>query len=308
MLSPTDLREKYDSCYLSEAPDGLLIPWKPLSVGDFLKYRDIFREKLFAPSIIETEIFCKCVLDKILVKNIDKQKAGTITFVVAGILEASGPVSLNEFNNRLNYSRQLCASSPLHSAVSIIMQAFPGCGPEYLYSLDYETLMIRLAQAEERLLKLNILSEPIVLEDKSQPIETKKKSKISNEDLKRLYEEQGIQVPDKSAENFKLKPGARPPGKFQEEIGNKNKPKQKNGQTIITKEQMSERFATGSDMEDKCLLEHQMIEDLSSIYPDYIKDIKQGKSPSIKTVEERAKEAKIRAETRSPVRKSIKTK
>ena len=58
MLSPTDLREKYDSCYLSEAPDGLLIPWKPLSVGEFLKYRDIFREKLFAPSIIETEIFC----------------------------------------------------------------------------------------------------------------------------------------------------------------------------------------------------------------------------------------------------------
>jgi len=283
--------------------DGQVIPWKSLSIGEFLKYRDILRAGVYAPSVIEAEIFCQCVLDPVIISHIEDQKAGTITTVVTAILNASGPISLDDFNNRLNSNRRK-AKEPLNQAVAIICQAFPGYTPDILEKLDCEALMFRLAQAEDRLLAMGFLSEPIVFEGTEQP--KKKKPKIDKEALKKIYESQGITegVSRSPQKDFKLKADTKNPkkmnrpGKFTEEITPRNSNKVKDGKVIITNAQMAERFATGKDMEDLCLMEAEMAKDVALIYPDYAKQMTTGKTVEIKTVEERVNDAKIRADER----------
>lgn len=275
-VTPSDLRERYGSVYITETTDGQIIPWKPLSIGEWLQFREAFASGFYASSVLETEIFKKCVTDQLVVKTIDKQKVGTITTVVAQILFQSGPQNTNEFNAHLDHCRGI-AQQPVHQIVSIICQVFAAYKPEEVYALDYETLMLRLAQAEERLFKMGLKTEPFRLLDNNEEQEVQPKKRYDPNKLKEAFD--NTRAPDQSVRSNK--------SKQLDQIKPKHSEKIKNNKIIISKEQMAERFASGSDIEDLPLLEHQMFKDAESIYKDYLDDIRAGKALDIKTPEER---------------------
>ena len=59
--------------------------------------------------------------------------------------------------------------------------------------MDYETFMLRLAQAEKKLLDLGIIKEPVVMREKEK--DQKKTVQRPKIDAKKLWEEQQQQIP-----------------------------------------------------------------------------------------------------------------
>jgi hypothetical protein len=169
-------------------------------MGDYLKYAADYSRGLIPNSIIEDEIFRKCVTDRSIISQIPFLKAGTITTVVLNIWEYSGPVGISEFNNDLEMARQVLFNSDtkaIHELVQIISMAFP-YKPEEIYAMDYETFMFRLAQAEKKLLELKIIEQPVSMEGPKEEVR-KSTPKIEKPhlDAKRLWEEQEGIVPKK---------------------------------------------------------------------------------------------------------------
>lgn len=293
-MSLADLREIYGSCYLTETPDGQLIPWKQLTIGEFMEYEALLHSPILPPSIIETEIFSKCVLDRTLVNNIALQKAGTIPLVVSHIMRYSGPASINEFNSILDMQRSV-AERPIHQIASLICQAFPSYTLEQVYSMDFYTMGLRLAQAEQKLIRLGVITEPISLVDPSTvPSKPQKqRPQIDPKKLKNLYDKSKASPPP-------------PP------VGSANKIKQvvpedlgeskagPTGETIISFAEMAKALDDGSDEN----LEKQMKQEAKSIYGNYL-----GKDGKVKipSHEERVEQAKQRmAENRKNAAKAKK--
>lgn len=274
MYAINTLRREFGDNYVTEFPDGTIVPWKLLSIGDFLKYQIQFKSNVQIPAEIENEIFQKCVLDKAQVKTFLQLKAGIVSTVATLIMNHSGPSNPDELNYTLSLGRTVAQQS-IHKIVSIITQAFPGYIPEQLYDMEYEVLILRLAQAEDKLLTLGILNEPIsfgVIDDKTQP--PLKKEKTKKIDLKKQYEQQKIiktavsQPPTKSVK-----------------------------QTIITKHDILEHDASGLGHEqlDNSIEKKKMIDDTAKFYKDYIEQLQNKQQLKFKTDEERIAEAKIRS-------------
>ncbi len=284
MMNLSDLREIYGSVYLTETPDGLRIPWKPLSMGDFIDYEALLRNNPYTSSIIENEIFTKCVLDKSILKNIDLQKAGTINLIVTCIMQYSGPQEINEFNQTLDIYRAV-AEQPMHHMITVICQAFPSYTPDDLYKLDYQTLMLRLAMAESKLMRIGALQEPIRLysEAEEKKIQEKpKKKKIDIEKLQEAFYEQ-------------KKPSSKPAKIAEDELPDLAS-SSTDKEFIVPLDNMNVKFASGADMEDLPLIEHKMKQEGLDLYKDYIDQMKSGNKVKIKTYEERVQEAHKRSE------------
>jgi len=295
MQTPSDLREKYGSVYISELSDGILVPWKALSVKDYIDYANDLQRGFITKETIYLEIFNKCVVDDFIKKNINKQKAGTIETVVDHIIRESGPSNPNDFfNAHLNFARNTVNSNIFHTAVGLICAAFPGYKPEEVYQLEYPDLMVRLAQAELHLLRIGYLEEPLAMaelegENKSPP------PKIENSQLKSIFdrqEQEKQQLEQQAAQRIRKNQR-----KVQEEISPPQKNKTKDGRLVVTKEEMQVRQTVG-DMDEAPFLEHQMLEEAAEIYKDYLEDVKAGKKVIIKSPEERLKERKMKSKTR----------
>ena len=276
-INLSELRSLHGTCYITQTSDGQFIPWKPLSIGEWLKYKDAFGTNLYAPAVLENEIFKLCVLDPFIVKHIDKQKAGTVTTIVNNIITQSGPQNVNEFNGHLNYARNL-AQQPIHQIVSIICQIFSAYKPEEVYALDYETLMLRLAQAEERMFKMGLKTEPFELRDESGKFSQKagrKNKRFDSDKLKEAFEQlKNTNIPKNKQ-------------KVIEDITPTAQSKVKNNSIIVTKEEMATNYAIGGHADDIFDAEQQMLKDAALLYKDYLEDVKSGKPVKIKSVEER---------------------
>lgn len=289
----SDLREQYGSVYITELPDGQLIPWNPLSLKDFINYTNDFQRGFVTTQTLENEIFCKCAVDEFTVKNINKQKAGTISTVVGHILQESGisTDSLLLLNNHLNQARIEFQNNPYHEMINLICVAFPAYKPEDVYSLKFETFKLRFVQAEYHLLKIGYITEPLSIINKDENSESQpnfpKKEPI---DLKAAFEANELQ---------KQKERKIPKNKqiIKEDIAPTQRNKIKNGKLIITKEEMSAKTAIG-DMDEAPFMEHQMLEDAAVIYRNYLEDAKAGKEVIIKTPEQRLQEKKMKDKAR----------
>lgn len=287
-----DLREQYGDVFVSETPDGLIIPWKPLSIGDYFEYENRFAMNLMPPSILEDEIFKKCVTDKVLVDGIDRLKAGTVTTVVATIMQNSGPVSANDIEAGLNQGRAR-SRQIIHNLVTTICQAFPSYKPDELYDLDFSTFMLRLAQAEDRLLRAGVIKEPLSItsEEPEQvtptpkaPEPEKKKPKVDLSKLKQEFDKQnwGPLV------DTNKKPVASKPDK--EVYGDMTK------KTVITKADTDEHAAAiGGSAIDTTIDQNQMLKDTANIYKDYVDQQNKTGKLAIPPYEERMKAAQERA-------------
>ena len=195
-----DLREQHGEVYVCETPDGLVIPWKPLSIGDFFEYERLFSMGMYSSSILEDEIFRKCVTDPVLVKGIDRLKAGTVTTVVAAIMQHSGPSGPDETKQVMDISRNR-AQQIQHKMVTLICQAFP-YKPDELYHLDFNTFMLRLAQAEDKLISTGQFKEPLRIgsveelqEEQQKPKPRRPADRADLNKLKRIYEARKEQQP-----------------------------------------------------------------------------------------------------------------
>ncbi len=291
-ITPTDLREIYGSVFVTEAPDGMIIPWKPLSLGDFLEYDSQFKHGITEHSVLENEIFCKCVTDSILVRNIHLQKAGTISLVVRSIMEHSGPTTINEMNNIMNHYRDI-ANQPIHQLVTVICRAFPGYTPDDIYQMDFHKMALRLAQAENKLITLGLMTEPIQIlppgaEEQVQQQE-KPKLKIDPKKLKEAFDLQETQPMSKIIKKARAE-GAKKldlsKGVEEEEL---DLGSTVDGEQFVVSTGM---MAAGLEVGDDDLA-RQMKKDAKSIYGDYLK---MGNKVKMKTQEERIQEAHKRME------------
>lgn len=268
--------------YLTQLEDGTEVSWKPLSIGEFIEYDKLIKSSRYPFSYIENEIFVRCVQERDLVKNIDSLPAGLVSAVVAGILLYSGPQSIDELTLALNIGRNI-AAEVLHMLATYICQAFPAYKLEDVYALDYTTFMLRVAQSENKMIRTGVVSEPLTFIDPNalpqESIPLEETPQANTQDLlNQYYEQERIKTP--------AAPRAVPGTK-----------QGKTEQTIIRESDMKESSVAlvGHEVTDKDLIEHQMVQETSAIYQDYLQQSKNGKI-TIKTPEQRKAEYLARAE------------
>lgn len=283
------LREEHGDVFATKLPTGQIIPWHPLSIGEFIRYQDTFTIGSHPPAYLENEIFKKCVLDLALVNNIDNIKAGIVSTVVATILVYSGPQSVDDLNQVLEFSRTN-AVKIVHDLASFICQAFPAYKPEDIYDMDYTTLMLRTAMAEKKMLQTGFISEPLNLEQSgvtaNKQVQEQQKREQKREESSKLldkyYEQQGIKVPDsvkKARQDMREKiiDHPKPPPLS---IASEKR-------TIITKADVMEHQAVLTGHEKDIVSQVKSTDDTAQVYDGYIKDLREGKELRILTDEER---------------------
>jgi hypothetical protein len=203
MREPYEVRQKYGGVYVTAFDDGLIVPWRPLDLGSFIKYTSDFTNPIIPFSCIEDEIFKRCVVDNTLVRQLPFLKAGIISTVVQNIWQLSGPSSIEGFNEDLAIARSIINGDlrSLHNLVDIICMAYP-YKPEEVYAMEYETLMLRAVQAEEKLMTLGIIKESIDMKDMTK-IKQKRDRRFADSatqdirpslDAKKLWEQQQQQI------------------------------------------------------------------------------------------------------------------
>lgn len=274
MKDLVQLRKIYGSVYLTILPDGTKVPWKPLSVQEFLEYESLRELNAYPIGCLEDEIFKKCVLDSSLVDVMDDLKAGIVSAVAATIMAHSGPQGVEDLTVFMNINR-MAMQGIIHKFVRMVCWAFPGYKPEDVYAMDYVTLMQRVALAEEKLLEAGLIGERLtfsVASDQQQSPQQRPRV-----DSKELFERQQRQ---------RQMPNIPAPAPGFSGIK----------QTIITGQEIVEHNAayTGHEQTDKILLEHKMVEDTAGIYQDYVQQMKDGKKVTIPSHEERLRAAKLR--------------
>jgi hypothetical protein len=183
------LRDRFGSVYVTAFPDGPTIPWKPLSLGDYIKFNADAARGLIPQAQIENEIFRSCVLDQVFIQQLPFLKAGIVTTVVSCIWQHSGPTSISSFNADMEMARQIIAADgtkALHQVVQLITMAFP-YKPEEVYEMPYETLLLRAAQAETKLLETGMISQPIMMQDPAVAPQSRPKRRV---DAREMWEQQ----------------------------------------------------------------------------------------------------------------------
>jgi len=194
-----EVRQLYGGVYVTIFSEDLIVPWMPLTIGEYIQYHHDNVNQRSIQCLLEDEIFKKCVVDETLVRQISFLPAGIISTVVQNIWQFSGPINIDTFNDDLEMARQIVYGSDtksINQIVQMITSAFP-YKPEEVYAMNYETMLQRAAMAEAKLIELGLVVEPIrfIAEHPEQTEETPK----AVVDAKKLWEEyqarQGIQPP-----------------------------------------------------------------------------------------------------------------
>ncbi len=289
--SLSDYRQLYGEVYIAETPDGIVVPFKLLSLGDYFKYTSSLNSNLIVASVIEDEIFCKCVQDEVLVQNIDKQKAGTVTIIVKTILQTSAPNSPDEFEYLFNINRE-AVNHTLHLTVRTICLAFPAYTPDDIYKMDIQDIMFRLAQAERKLIDTGFLKEPLAFFEEVEPQKKpkQKKSKIDTKKLQQAFEEQSFTQPREppkiaSAKNSVV---------VEEESYQGPRLRSENGDTVVSLGELVRNL--DSDVTANSPEERQMLRDAKLMYRDQLERLKKGEKIKIAPHEQRVEEGRKRLE------------
>lgn len=286
MKTPADLREQYREVFILELPDGQQVPFKLLSLKDYLSYSQAIEAGIVLQSILENEIFEKCVRDEVLIENIHKQKAGTPTVVADTILRYSAPHSTEELSYFINYNRHL-VDNVLYQIVNIICLGFSGYTPDDILNKDIQDIMFLLAMAERKLLETGMLSEPLDFSGAPQD-QKSKKPKVDVSKLKQIYEE----TQEFNLNKLHEKGEKRPESVTENEVKDFND-KDSEGNVCISAAELMYNNNQQRMLEEE---EITTLREANIIYKDYINQVKKGKKVEIKSDDERIKEAEKRAE------------
>lgn len=280
-----EVRKAHGDTFVTVFNDGLLVPWKTLSIGDYIKYSKDKNRGAVPSSHLEDEIFKKCVLDDSIIRQFEYLNAGIVSTVVINIWQFSGPTGVSEFNNDLQVARQMMDAPDvraLHELVQVISIAFP-YKPEEIYEMDYQTFLFRLAQSERKLIQMGIyLKEPISLQpaEEEKPQKRNKLGKITQPDeqerpkvdVRKLWEEQ--QSPKKPPPP-KLKPDeVKTTGeKWWKKSPVLEAPNRKNIDFASEAAEDYHLALTGHEKADIHIEAAKMVEDAQWIYADLIKEL-----------------------------------
>lgn len=179
------LREKYPTVYVISLPDGTDIPFKPLTYGEFNSYNDKLNSGFKHPSLLEDEIFRKCVLSPAIISNLGRQKAGTISTTVQSIMQVSGPATVELFNERLEENRQVI-QMPIHALPVLICRAFPSYTPDDIDNMPFDKMLLRLAQAEAALMQAGLLQQPLLIQPGQ--VKSEQEKSIAPHELKSAWD------------------------------------------------------------------------------------------------------------------------
>ena len=203
-----ETRKLYGNVFVTIFPDNFTVPWHLLSLEKYLQFNRDYQRQLIPAVLIENEIFELCVVDDAIKRQLPFLNAGIITTVSLNIWHYSGPLKVSDFNRDFNIARNILSdkgTQALHDLVTIITMAFP-YKPEEIYAMQYDIFLLRLAQAEKKLLQLNIISEPIEMKIPEEVQEVQKKPKFNVDPLKLWEQQKGYKKPKKQ-ENSQVKKG-----------------------------------------------------------------------------------------------------
>lgn len=146
--------------------DGLVVPWKPLPLDEYLRYSELQRQRQeqaeYLSVLLEDEIFQSCVLNNTVKKQADYLKAGVVQSVVHDIWQASSPSDVNSLNEAIEHRRQQtwnAHNAILHEFVKWITLAFP-YKPEEVYAMSFDEMCKVLILAEQKLMLMGLLEKP----------------------------------------------------------------------------------------------------------------------------------------------------
>jgi hypothetical protein len=157
-----EVRHQYGDVYITTFPDGRIVPWKTLSIGDFIYYDQQITRCVMPPAVLEDEVFRKCVQDQSVIDGIYDTPAGVITTVVQNIWEYSGPSTPEKLQSDFEEARSIMKgtrASLIHECANMIATGF-NYTLEQVYEMNYETFLLRLAQAESKMLTMGAIQEP----------------------------------------------------------------------------------------------------------------------------------------------------
>lgn len=292
------LREEYGDVFVIRLPDGQDIPWRPLSVQENLKFDQMYEAGVYPPAYIEDQIFKTAVLDRGLVGHMNKLKAGIVQAVAVAIRAHSGPSSIDELNYLLDLSRQKITGIT-HQLVTFICTAFPAYKPEDIYAMDYSTLMIRAAQAEDKMISAGLTDERLTFERVGIDPEEAAQQQAANEERRKKnesliddwYAQEGITVPESVKERRKLDRRDIIPDDTPFVPAPTGPTKER---TIITKSDMIEHQSMMSGHEKDVVNHKRAADETAEFYSDYLDQLKDGKELKIMTPEERKAAAEAR--------------
>jgi hypothetical protein len=267
-------RKKYGDNWITIFPDGLEIPWRQLTLQEFLDYTDLLNSGRYTEIEIEDEVFCKCVLQELFIENIDILPTGTIAAVVAQILQCSGPQTIDQINQDLAVAREQTSDFMSHIA-TLICSVFPAYKPEDLFAMKYSDFMKRAAMAEARLMELGIRREPLQAVGPGEVAVQTVVERPSDKRRRELLEERKAEMEKK----------------MQQKLGNLN-----HLEGVITKDKMKDGAMSfvpdlSMDPQDHLINKKRMEEakaealtGLEHIYPEYFKMLKEGKKITPDTI------------------------
>ena len=288
-MYPVHLRDAFGNVYVSCLDDSNEIPWRPLTIGEYIEYDKLYTSAIYPVSYLENEIFKKCVLKPFYVENINTLRAGIVSAVSNSIMDFSGPRSLNELNLLLEFHRGM-SNTILDQIVSIVCQGFPAYTPEMVYAMDYHTLMARLAQAENKLIRTHQISEPINFFNKEEATKDTSSTSRVKKDTSHLLEQYYAQ------EGFKDPRTHKPVS-----ANTKAEPKNAREQVVIADKDVKDssrvfhEISSGHDKADQIIAEYDMVQDTAKYYQDYIDQLKKDGKIIIKSDKERMEAALERA-------------
>jgi hypothetical protein len=288
------LRKLYGNraTFVSILPDGTKIPWNQLTLGEYLNY---VRGALSDDDFEET-VFRHCVTSDYLKDTLPSLKAGTVTTAANSIVQSSVPLNLKDLNSSLDYFRYIVGTTIYDQLVILVCRAFTGYTPQQLYAMKFEDFMHNVALAERKLLESGMLAEPVALtQPEAKTVEPEvKKPAIESNKMRDAWvaqkENAGRHAPPPIPQQAQRTPTNAPPV-----------PEFTGQMTVIKAADSQEQKAalTGHELRDYDILQDKMLKETLPFYQDYMKMTEKGEKltpDKIKSVEQRAAEAKVRME------------
>lgn len=249
-------RQTWGNNWLSVFED-LEIPWRQLTLQEFLDYDFLYKTHQYTDTEIEDEIFRLVCLEKFYSENLDKLSSGLISTVVAHTMMVSGPGSVEQISEDLNAARNQTGDF-LSSAMALICSVFVAYKPEEVMALNYQEFMKKLALAERRLLEMGVMKEPLTILSSEPAPKAKQKRKDIESKMGNLNTASTPVVPPISTSE----------------------------RTVIRKTDMASTLFSGHDRTDGVLWQADALSGLELIYPEYFKQMKEGKKITPETINE----------------------
>ena len=165
-----DLKQQVgDNLYCLNFPDGIVIPFRLLSLGEFNSCRTSLAIGIIPAQDVYDSIYQMCVLNEAYKQHTDGLKAGVPGLVSKVIYYMSGPNDIAFMQQLLDVERNVAETFESQMKTTIC-RIFPGYTMSMLDDLKFPQVIKLFAEAESVLLQTGQITEPfkIISKDEQQ--------------------------------------------------------------------------------------------------------------------------------------------